>query len=205
MNVYAIYQTSKRRYLTGGVQSLVPEGQKHRRCSLCTRTLEYPPPESTWNNIELDQGSFVSNILWGRLNLHVTEGFKDAFQNEGFEGIEFEPTEIVEDDRPSKDKKKLPLDQIPQFYRLKLLNSIPLHQDFIEIGFLRNCDECGRSMTTPAYDRTPPILDASRHPGTDFFRVERYGVVNGCTEKGKAYLESYPQTYCRFEQVELRD
>lgn len=205
MNVYAIYQTSKRRYLTGGVQLLVPEGQKHRRCSLCTQTLEYPPPESNWNKIELDQGSFVSNILWGRLNLHVTEGFKDAFQNEGFEGIEFEPTEIVEDDRPSKDKKKLPLEQIPQFYRLKLLTNIPYHQDFIELYDLKSCSECGSTLSK--YMSGPLIFDGKRHPETDFFGTS-YGSHSGgryCSERGKAFLESYPQTYCRFEQVELRD
>ena len=54
----------------------------------------------------------------------MTEELKDAFQREGFEGIEFEPSAIVEDVRPSKDKKKLPLEQIPKFYRMKRLTSI---------------------------------------------------------------------------------
>ena len=35
----------------------------------------------------------------------MTEALKDAFQKEGFEGIAFEPTEIVEDACPSKTKR----------------------------------------------------------------------------------------------------
>ena len=162
MKIYSFYEdhSIRRRYLRGGVASLVPEGQKHRRCSLCDASLDYPPPESHWNNIYIMQGSFVSSILWGWEAFHVTEALKDAFQKEEFEGIAFEPTVIVEDERPSKDKKKLPFDQIPQFYRVKLLTGIPQHQDYLELyGTNTSCPECGRSNLNSKVPRTQAMLN----------------------------------------------
>lgn len=208
MNVYRVGGTSKRRYLNGGIKSLVPKGQEHRRCSSCGASLDYPPPESYWKNIYLDQGNFVSDILWEVF--HVTDDLKEAFQNEGFEGLAFEPTEIVEDRRPSKDRNKLPFGKIPQFYRVKLLTSIPLHHDFIELYDVKSCPECGRTLSKHQIE--PFILDWKRLPGTDFFRVvndvsgKQIGFsVQCCSERGKAFLESYPKTFCRFTQCELRD
>ena len=200
MRVYRIGETCSRRYLSGGV---LPVGEV-KPCPCGRNNVNYPPPESYWKNVELDQGSFVSNILWWTLfnGFHVTEELKDSLQKEGFEGLAFEPTVIVKDSRPSKDKKKLPLEQIPQFYRVKFLTFIPLHHDFIELYDPKYCPECGRDITPR--DVPPPILNAKSHPGTDFFRVERYGVVDCCTERGKAFLENYPKTFCRFTQVELR-
>ena len=155
-------------------------------------------------DVKLYQGSFVSNILWEIGYLHVTEALKNALQNEGFEGLAFEPTNIVVDERPSKDRRKLPLERIPQFYHVKLLTSIPLHQDFIELYDVKSCPgECGREISKHQIE--PLILDGKRHPGTDFFGgVEQHGWML-CTERGKAFLENYPKTYCYFEQVELRD
>ncbi len=178
-----------------------------------SRRKNAPPPKSHWTNIYIGQGSFVSSILstLGQ-DLYVIEELKQAFQSEGVEGVEFEPTEIVDDARPSKDKKKLPVEQIPQFYRVKLLTAIPFHQDYMDFFLCSTklCPECGKrtNIGESKFSRKPLILDKNRHPGTDFF-----GVDNGdgkprchlCTAKGKAFLEKYPQTYCRFEQVELRD
>ena len=201
MNVYSIGETCKRRYLSGGIKSLIPKNQEHRRCSLCDASLDYPPPKSYWNSVYIDQGSFVSNILWGIGGFfHVTGALRDAFQKEG---IEFDQTVIVEDDRPSKDKKKLPLEQIPQFYWVKLLTNISYHQDFIELYDAQSCLECGRKLSEHQIE--PFILDGTHHPNTDFFRDELYGGCLLSTEKGKAFLESYPKTYCRFTQCELRD
>ena len=109
----------------------------------------------------------------------MTEELKDAFQREGFEGIEFEPSAIVEDVRPSKDKKKLPLEQIPQFYRMKRLTSIPFHQDFIELYDVKSCPECG--ATKSKYMSEPLIFDGKRHPGTDFFGVSFGNHTGGTT------------------------
>ena len=154
----------------------------------------YQRANTNYRDVKLKQGSFVSNILWDWGHFHVTEALKEALQKDGFEAnaFEFEPTEIVEDKRPSKDRKKLPLDQIPQFYHAKLITSIPLHQDYTV--------PVRGSLNPP-----PLILDGTHHPGTDFFRVPRLGLVQCCTERGKAFLESYPKTYCNFSRCELRD
>ena len=191
MSIYAFWEGSiRRRYLTGGY---VPFERKRCSCGVMHRTPEYRE-----KYVKLIQGSFVSNILWSIIYTpHVSEELMKAFQREGFEGVAFEPTEIVTDARPSGDRKKLPLDQIPPFYRVKLLTSIPLHPDFIELYDVTYCPECGRARSK---HRTEPlILDGKRHPGTDFFRVEKWG-ASLCTERGKAFLENYPKTYCDFVQ-----
>ncbi|MDE0042854.1 MAG: hypothetical protein OXT74_12520, partial [Candidatus Poribacteria bacterium] len=130
MTVYRFADSHARRVLRG----VVPAMGERKPCSSCgINDVNYPPPEEYWKYPRLDQGSFVSSIFWTIMTgFYVTEELKDALQKEGFEGLEFEPIEIVEDDRPSKDKKKLPLEQIPQFYRCKLLTAIPLHQDYID-------------------------------------------------------------------------
>ena len=198
-NIGEIYE--RRRYLKGG---LAPYERKRCSCGVMPDT-----PEHRLKYVRLDQGSFVSNIFWYRLfTPHVIEELMNAFQSEGFEGLAFEPTEIVADKRPSKDRKKLPLNQIPQFYRVKCLTSIPLHPDYIERRGITYCPECGAVQTSVRYTiddvNKPIILDGNRDPKTDFFRVERFGASIVCTERGKAFLESYPKTYCRFTQCELR-
>lgn len=169
--------------------------------------INYPPLEPHWKNVELEQGCFVSSFLWAWQSLSVTAALKEALQKERFEGLAFEPTKIVKDDRPSRDRKKLPLDQIPQFYRLKRLTAIPLHQDFVDLyNVRRDCPVC-QSLRT---DRTlePYILDGNHHPGTDIFDASWEGeLFDGpfCSERAKSFLEKYPKTYCRFTEVELRD
>ena len=188
--------------------------QEHKQCSTCGATLDYPPPEAYWNDVSISQGSFVSNILWTTwTGIHVTEELKNAFTKEGLEGLVFEPTEIVEDDRPNRDKIKRSLERIPQFYRVKFETSIPLHQDFIELHDITYCSKCGYEDRGECREG-PVVLDKGHYPGTDFFEIEagaqggHAGSICGsrlCTERGKAFLESYPKTYCRFKQVELRD
>ncbi len=208
MSVYSFRDNLRRRVLRGGVP---PVGER-KKCASCGRNdVNYPPPEEYWKYPRLDQGSFVSSILWAWEVTGVTEELRDAFQKEGFEGIEFEsePIEIREDNRESKDRKKLSLDKIPPFYRIKLLTAIPLHQDFIDLYDMGTCPECGatRSDWTPLKGKR--ILDRKGHPGTDFFgacwKGERYGSFGLCTERGKAFLEAYPNTHCFFEEEELRD
>ncbi len=208
MNVYYFQQDSGRRVLDGGV---LPVGER-KPCSSCGRRDEnYPPPEEYWKYVDLDQGSFVSSILWARYVTGVTEELKDALQKEGFEGIECapEPIEIVEDNRPWKDRNKLPLKKIPPFYRVKLLTSIPIHQDFVDLYNMKTCPECGaiHSDWTPL--KGEKILDGKHHPGTDFFGISyggsRYGSHTLCTERGKDFLEAYPNTHCDFDELELRD
>ena len=197
MIVYKIGESFiRRRYLRGGYAPV-----EHKKCASCGAN--HPVPDTHRKYVEIHQGSFVSNILWDWGHFHVTEELKKAFQKEGFETVEFEPTEIVKDDRPSGDRKKLPLEQISQFYRVKLRSSIPLHQDFIQLYDLKYCPECDRNITKNLEPSV--ILDRKCHPGTDFFRVERYGALNCCTERGKTFLENHPKTYCSFRQYELRD
>ena len=189
----------------------VPPVGERKKCPCGRNDVNYPPPEEYWRYVDLDQGSFVSSILWSILTgFYVTGDLKDALQKEGFEGIEFdpEPVEIVEDNRKWRDRKKLPLDQIPPFYRVKLLTSIPIHQrDVIDRYDVKPCPDCGRILTN--HLDMPIILDGKHHPGTDFFGVRwsagRYGAHRLCTERGKAFLEAYPDTHCRFEEYELRD
>jgi len=205
MRVYKIGENCKRRNLNGIVARVEEAKACPAKCGV--NAINYPPPESHWKNVELDQGSFVSSFLWAWQSLSVTEALKEALQKEGFEGLAFEPTKIVKDDRPRRDRKKLPLDQIPQFHRVKLLTSIPLHQDFVELyNVRRDCPVC-QSLRT---DRTlePYILDGNHLPGTDIFDASWEGeLFDGpfCSERAKAFLENYPQTFCNFTQVELRN
>ena len=196
MKVYACWQGyTRRRFLTGG---FVPFERKRCSCGVMP-----PTPEDRKKYVKLNRGSFVSNILWSILYTpHVSEELMEALQTEKFEGLAFEPTEIVTDARPSGDKKKLLLEQIPQFYRVKLLTSIPLHQDFIQLYDVKYCPECGLASSKRKVE--PLIFDRKRHPKTDFFQIEKWGGVL-CTERGKAFLEDYPKTYCSFRQYELRD
>ena len=176
MNIYRFYNESMpRRYLEG-----ISLRFERRQCSTCCPGSDYPEVVSTHNrDVKLHQGSFVSNILWDWGHFHVTDELKNALQKEGFEGIEFEPTNIVVDERPNKDKKKLPLDQIPQFYWVKLLTNIPYHQDFIELYDVKSCPECG--VTKSKYMSEPLIFDGKRHPGTDFFGVSFGNHTGGTT------------------------
>ena len=161
-------------------------------------------PEDRKKYVKLDQGSFVSNILWFIIYTpYVSEELMDALQKERFEGLAFEPTEIVTDVRPSGDRKKLPLDQIPPFYRVKCLTSISLHPDFIELYDIKYCPECGAVSSKCRVESV--IYDGRSHPDTDFFYAERYGIAILCTERGKTFLENYPKTYCDFIPRELRD
>jgi len=204
MRVYSFVARHGRRFLDGGVP---PVGER-KPCPCGKQDVNYPPPEKYWKNIELDQGSFVSSILWAWQFFAVTGELKDALQKEGFEGLEFEPVEIVKDDRPSTDKKKLPLEQIPQFYRCKLLTAIPLHQDHIDRYNVRQCPECGMIHDAWTPLKVRQILDGKRRPGTDFFGMSwgdsRHGWSTLCTERGKAFLEAYPHTHCRFKEEEVR-
>ena len=197
MSVYAFWEGDfRRRFLTGG---FVPYERKRCACGAMP-----PTPENRKKYVKLDQGSFVSNILWSIIYTpHVSEELMDALQQERFEGLAFEPTEIVTDARPSGDRKKLPLNQIPPFYRVKCLTSIPLHPDFIELYDVKYCPECGAVSSKCKVE--PVIYDGRSHPGTDFFCAERYGNAILCTERGKAFLENYPKTYCKFIPHELRD
>lgn len=202
MSVYRFADSHARRVLRGGVP---PVGER-KPCSCGINDVNYPPPEQYWKNIDLEQGSFVSSILWAWEVLGVTEELRDALQKDGFEGLEFEPIEIVEDSRPSKDRKKLPLEQIPQFYRCKLLTFIPMHEDYNELYDVKPCPECGRQLSDHLVRES--ILDGDRHPGTDFFGISwngrRYGSVKLCTKRGKAFLEAYPDTHCTFTEKEVR-
>ena len=195
MAIYRVGQNFRRRYLRGGYAPF-----EHKKCASCGAN--HPVPDTHRKYVEIEQGSFVSNILWDWWYFHVTEELKKAFQKEGFEEIEFEPTEIVEDNRPSRDRQKLPLEQIPQFYWVKRQSSIPLHQDFIQLYDVKYCPECG--LASSKRKEEPLIFDRKRHPKTDFFQIEKWGGVL-CTERGKAFLEDYPKTYCSFTQYELRD
>ena len=208
MNIYSFYEDSsiRRRYLDG-----ISSRFERKQCSICCPGSDYPKLISTHNrDVKLYQGSFVSNILWDWGHFHVTDELKNALQKEGFEGIEFEPTNIVVDKRPNKDKKKLPLDQIPQFYHAKLITSIPLHQDYIEwynkSHNVKHCPKCNREIAEVhlKYLNEPLILDRNRHPGTDLMRVETKGYKNVCSERVKAFLETYPKTYLDFDRYELR-
>ncbi len=202
MRVYSIYPRHGRRFLDGGVP---PVGER-KKCPCGLNDMNYPPPERYWKNIDLVQGSFVSSILHAWYVLGVTGALKDALQKEGFEGIEFEPIEIVEDNRPSNDRKKLPLKQIPQLYRCKPLTFMPPHQDYIDRYEITWCPECGREISK--HLEREWVLDGNRHPGTDFFGLRanrvRGGTMRLCTERGKAFLESYPRTHCRFKEEEVR-
>ncbi len=202
MRIYRFGPRHGRRFLSGGVP---PVGER-RPCPCGLNDMNYPPPEQYWKTIKLSQGSFVSSILHAREVLGVTGELKDALQKEGFEGLEFEPIEIVEDNRPSKDKKKLPLDQIPQLYRCKLLTFIPMHQDYIDRYDVTWCTQCDREISKHLMRES--ILDGEHHPGTDFFRLRssngRFGTMKLCTERGKAFLEAYPHTHCRFTEQEVR-
>lgn len=202
MHIYYFGDSCARRTLRGGVP---PVGER-KPCSCGNQDVNYPPPEEYWKNIELDQGSFVSSVLWAWQVLGVTGELRDALQNEGFEGLEFSPIEIVKDIRPSKDKKKLPLEQIPQFYRCKCLTFIPVHQDYINRYDITWCPECGREISK--HLERDLILDGEHHPGTDFFRIilgdGRHGWSTLCSERGKAFLEAYPQTHCSFTEEEVR-
>lgn len=202
MRVYSLYPKYGRRFLDGGVP---PVGER-KPCPCGINDVNYPPPERYWKNIQLDQGSFVSSILWGWEVLGVTEELKDALQNEEFEGIEFEPIKIVDDNRPSTDRKKLPLERIPQLYRCKPLTFIPMHQDYTDRYDITLCPECGREISKTLERKL--VLDGNRHPGTDFFGLTAIdGGYNGgmlCSERGKAFLEAYPQTHCRFKEEEVR-
>lgn len=146
MRVYSVRSKTGRRFLDG----VVPAVGERKKCLSCGRmNVNYPPPEKYWNKVKLSQGSFVSSIFWTILtDFYVIEELKDAFQEEGFEGIEFgsEAVEIVEDNREWRDRKKLPLDQIPPFYRVKLLTNIPIHQDFVDLYNMKTCPECGREQ-----------------------------------------------------------
>ena len=205
MSIYNFREEStRRRILRGGY---VPFEHKKCSCGVLPRT-----PENRKKYVKLIQGSFVSNVLWSLLLVpHVSEELMEALQKEKFEGIAFEPTEIVTDARPSRDRKKLPLNQIPPFYRVKCLTSIPLHPDFIELHEIRFCPECGALNRKSPVPDGPIILDGKRHPGTDFFRIvvdsnnKQYASFISCTERGKTFLENYPKTYCTFHLHELRD
>ena len=196
MGIYAFWQGGhRRRYLTSG---FLPFERKRCACGVMPST-----PENRKKYVKLDQGSFVSNILWFIIySPHVSEELMDALQKERFEGLAFEPTEIVTDVRPSGDRKKLPLDQIPPFYRVKCLTSISLHPDFIELYDVKYCPECGAPRSKRIVESV--IYDGRSQPDTDFFCVERYGDTVLCTERGKAFLENYPKTYCDFTPRELR-
>lgn len=210
MGIYVFREGYGRRYLRGYCP-LTLDVHKRKTCSSCGNVYT---PDSHRKTVSLLQGNFVSNILWddyGRF--HATEPLKDAFQEEGFEGIEFESTEIVRDERPNRDKIKLPLERIPKFYRVKFLRSIPLHQDCIERYGITYCPKCGyetrgyEETFCDEYEEGPLILDKKHNPGTDFFEIEagiegcHAGSICGlrlCTEKGKAFLDNYPKTYCGF-------
>lgn len=196
MSIYAFWQGNhRRRFLTSG---FLPYERKR-----CTCGVMPPMPEDRKKYVKLDQGSFVSNILWFIIYTpYMSEKLMEALQKEKFEGLAFEPTEIVTDVRPSGDRKKLPLDQIPPFYRVKCLTSISLHPDFIELYDVKYCPECGAISSKRKTE--PVILDGKSYPGTDFFRVEGFASIS-CTERGKAFLENYPKTYCDFIPRELRD
>lgn len=202
MRVYSVDSRYGRRFLKGGVP---PVGER-KPCACGNQDVNYPPPEQYWKNIELDQGSFVSSILHAWKVLGVTGELKDALQKEGFEGLEFEPIEIVEDNRPSKDRKKLPLEQIPQFYRCKYLTSIPMHQDYTDLYDVTPCPDCGRAVSNHLMRKL--ILDGNRHPTTDFFGLtwsgRSYGTYHLCTERAKTFLEAYPHTHCSFDEEEVR-
>ena len=200
MRVYKFRDNLVRRTLSGGV----PHVGERKPCPCGLSDMNYPPPEQYWKNVYIDQGSFVSSILWAWQELGVTGELRDALQKEGFEGIEFEPIEIVEDSRPSKDKKKLPLEQIPQLYRCKRLTFIPVHQDYINRYNITWCPECGREISK--HLQRDWILDGEHHPGTDFFGIRSSGclLMNLCSERGKTFLESYPHTHCRFTEEEVR-
>ena len=204
MNIYRFYEkfyedfSIRRHYLEGSSARY-----ERRQCTTCCPGSDYPKRVNKHNrDVKLYKGSFVSNILWDRGPIHVTEKLKNAFQKEGFEELVFEPTKIVADKRPSKDRKKLPLDRIPEFYWVKCRTFIQPHEDFIEQYNIKYCSECGRKIVP--YKRPPLILNRKHNPGTDFFALEQPGHGRLCTEKGKAFLESYPKTYCDFELVELR-
>lgn len=196
MSIYAFWQGGhRRRFLTSG---FLPYERKRCACGVMP-----PMPEDRKKYVKLDQGSFVSNILWFIIYTpYVSEELMDALQQERFEGLAFEPTEIVTDVRPSGDRKRLPLDQIPPFYRVKCLTSISLHPDFIELYDVKYCPECGAVSSKRKTE--PLILDQKRQPETDFFQLEKWGAIL-CTERGKAFLEKYPKTYCKFTLYELRD
>lgn len=213
MNVYGFGEdhSIRRRYLRG-----ISSRYERRRCSTCCPGSDYPVEVNTHNrDVKLHQGSFVSNILWDWGHFHVTDELKNALQKEGFEGIAFEPIEIVEDERPSKDKKKLPLEQIPQFYHVKLLTGIPQHQDYLELyGSNKYCPACGRSKQDSRKlgrdilaGTHKNILDVNHYPGTDIFGVDNGDGIprnHYCTERGKAFLESYPKTYFDCDEVGMR-
>ena len=183
MGIYVFGEGYGRRYLRGYCP-LTLDVRKRKTCSSCGKVYT---PDSHRKTVRLLHGNFASNILWddyGRF--HVTEALKDAFQ-EGFEGIEFEPTEIVADGRPNRDKIKLPLERIPQFYRVKFLKSIPLHRDTIEQYDITHCPKCGyeaRGYEEAGWDKyegVPLFLDKTHNPGTDFFEIE--AVIQEQSEK----------------------
>ena len=214
MDIYAFGEGYGRRYLWGYCPFSLDDRRK--TCSSCGKIYVL---DSDKKYVTLLKGNFVSNILWGGAGqIHVTEELKNAFEKEGLEGLVFEPTEIVEDGRPNRDKIKRPLERIPQFYRVKFLASIPLHPDFIKQYDITYCSKCG--YETRGYEdrgecrEGSVVLDKTRYPGTDFFQIEagaqgaHTGSICGsrlCTEKSKVFLKSYSKTYCRFEKVELRD
>ena len=151
MSIYSFWRGhQRRRFLEGG---FVPYERKRCSCGLMP-----DKPENLKKYVNLDQGSFVSNILWNiTFSPHVSEELMEALQREGFEGMAYEPIEIVTDSRPSRDRKKLPLDQIPPFYRVKCLTSMEPHPDYIEAKEVKFCSLCGGKSSK--YTEEPVILD----------------------------------------------
>lgn len=196
MKGYDFVSNHKRRYLWGLHAKLNEE-----RCPICGRARDIP--ESQRRYVELEQGSFVSNILWAQ-DIYVTQELKTALKEGEFTGIDFEEAVIVKDSRPSSDKRKLPFEAIPSFYQVKFIACARLHSDFFKLYEPQLCYGCGRFTAGRRGDK-PYILNASYLPGTDFFRLEEYRFPKFCTERGKEFLEKYPNTYCLFTSCELRD